>query len=287
LDLADADGGHAPHPEDNRLHLTDGFDGDTLHLTGDLVGADAVEVRAALDAEADRLFRQRRREHDATGGETPLPTRAQLLAEALVELCRRGRAALAANTTGPVADVTLVLEADPHHGPCDRDPSAGRVDTATGDELHHWLHGLRARTLDGLPITRPTAEILCCDPQIRALVMSADGEPLWHGRARRLATRAQRRAAALRDGGCCFPGCTAPPSWCDLHHLREWDRDHGDTDLPNLPMLCRRHHGLLHTGRWHMRELPGQHYEFTTPTGTVLPAQRHGRPAPHRTPAPA
>jgi hypothetical protein len=276
LDLADADGGHAPHPADNRLSMVDGFDADTLHLAAELTGADAVEVRAALDAEADRLFRAHRREHDATGGDTPLPTRAQLLAEALVELCRRGRAALH-HSSAPVADVTLVLEA--HPGPLDS-ANTGRVDTTHGDELHHWLRGLHVRTLDGLPITRPTAEVLCCDPQIRALVMSTDGEPLWHGRARRLASPAQRRAAAVRFGGCCFPGCDAPPTWCDLHHVHPWDTG-GTTDQPKLAPLCRRHHGVIHRRGWAMRPAP-HGFDITTPTGTVHPCQARGR-----TPAPA
>ena len=29
-------------------------------------------------------------------------------------------------------------------------------------------------------------------------------------------------ALIARDGGCSFPGCTHPPSWCDRHHILDW-----------------------------------------------------------------
>lgn len=32
---------------------------------------------------------------------------------------------------------------------------------------------------------------------------------------------------------------------CELHHIREWDRDPGRTDIDNLVAVCRRHHKWL------------------------------------------
>lgn len=32
-------------------------------------------------------------------------------------------------------------------------------------------------------------------------------------------TDTQEHLIAARDRGRVFPGCTAPPSWCDTHHL--------------------------------------------------------------------
>ena len=37
-----------------------------------------------------------------------------------------------------------------------------------------------------------------------------------------------------------------PPSWCEAHHLDEWFRDDGPTDLVNLALLCSRHHHDVH-----------------------------------------
>jgi hypothetical protein len=48
----------------------------------------------------------------------------------------------------------------------------------------------------------------CCDAKVLPAVLGTHGEVLDLGRATRLATPAQRRALALRDGGCSRPGCT-------------------------------------------------------------------------------
>jgi hypothetical protein len=61
------------------------------------------------------------------------------------------------------------------------------------------------------------------------------------GRNSRLARPALRRALAARDGGCTFPDCDAPASWCQAHHIRSW-QEGGQTDINNLTLLCGYHH---------------------------------------------
>ncbi|MBF5081501.1 HNH endonuclease [Quadrisphaera sp. INWT6] len=65
----------------------------------------------------------------------------------------------------------------------------------------------------------------------------------------RLANRAQRRALAARDGGCAFPGCGAPATWCEAHHVVFWSQG-GATELSNLVLLCSRHRTEIHLGHW-------------------------------------
>jgi hypothetical protein len=72
----------------------------------------------------------------------------------------------------------------------------------------------------------------------------APRQPLEVGRATRVVQPAQRAALAVRDGGCVFPGCERPLSWCDAHHLHHWV-DGGPTDLSNLALLCRAHHRVV------------------------------------------
>ena len=60
---------------------------------------------------------------------------------------------------------------------------------------------------------------------------------------------ATRRALNLRDQHCCWPGCDRPPSYTEAHHLVPWTRG-GRTDLPNLVLLCYRHHWQVHEGGW-------------------------------------
>jgi hypothetical protein len=50
----------------------------------------------------------------------------------------------------------------------------------------------------------------------------AVSQPLDVGRTGRVIQPAQRNALVVRDGGCVFPGCDRPPSWCEGHHLVHW-----------------------------------------------------------------
>ena len=65
--------------------------------------------------------------------------------------------------------------------------------------------------------------------------------PLAVGRTARTATPAQRRALAARDKGCIIPGCGIPAEACQTHHVQDWAAG-GNTDLPNLALLCWAHH---------------------------------------------
>ena len=101
-------------------------------------------------------------------------------------------------------------------------------------------------TEHGQILTPSEVRRLACDAGLIPLVLGSKGEVLDVGREQRSATDAQRAALIKRDGGCTFPNCTAPPSWCEAHHLIEWIRG-GATDLWNLALLCRHHHRETHS----------------------------------------
>src|SRR5207245_1344329 len=46
----------------------------------------------------------------------------------------------------------------------------------------------------------------------------------------------------------------SPLNWCDGHHLVWWTRG-GATALPNLALLCRPHHRMVHEEGWSLRRL--------------------------------
>ncbi|MDP9021885.1 MAG: HNH endonuclease [Actinomycetota bacterium] len=97
---------------------------------------------------------------------------------------------------------------------------------------------------------RPQAlEQLCCEADMAWLVTDCDHRPLWLGRTRRYASPDQRDAARVRDGGCRWPGCSMPLSWCVLHHVDWWEPD-GRTDIHRLIPLCAAHHAMHHHGGW-------------------------------------
>jgi hypothetical protein len=90
---------------------------------------------------------------------------------------------------------------------------------------------------------------LACDAEIVPIVLGTNGEPLDVGRTARVVNRAMRRALDQRDGGCSFPGCTAPAAWTRAHHIEQWANG-GATSLHNSCLLCPRHHRLIHKGEW-------------------------------------
>lgn len=75
------------------------------------------------------------------------------------------------------------------------------------------------------------------------------GEILKFGRARRDPTPLQRIAVIARDHTCFYPGCTVPATQCEIHHLNEWIRDRGFTDVEALVPACDRHHDHVHLER--------------------------------------
>ena len=93
------------------------------------------------------------------------------------------------------------------------------------------------------PVGREFLRTLSPDTELAGMIYDRAGRPLWLGRNQRLANAAQRLAIAVRDGGC-FQ-CGAPMHRCELHHIREWHRDGGPTDINNLVAVCRRHHRQL------------------------------------------
>jgi 5-methylcytosine-specific restriction protein A len=83
----------------------------------------------------------------------------------------------------------------------------------------------------GTEIPAAIARILAADAEIIPVVLGGRSQPLDLGMGRRYFSEAQRRAMAVRDGGCVGPGCDAPPSWCDGAHIRP--AGYGSTSLDN------------------------------------------------------
>ena len=112
---------------------------------------------------------------------------------------------------------------------------------------------------------------LSCTAAVQRLLLDPNGQPLHLGRAARLATGSQRRAAAVRDGGCVIPYCACPAEDTDLHHLIHWALG-GLTDLSNLVSLCGRHHQETHAGTWRIQIRDG--VVWVQPPPWIDPQQR-------------
>jgi hypothetical protein len=100
---------------------------------------------------------------------------------------------------------------------------------------------------DGPRLPPETARRLSCDAEVIAVTHAGDGVTLLDvGRKTRTISPGMRRALRVRDGGCRYPGCSNH-RFVDGHHILHWGPPHnGETKLPNLVLLCRRHHRLVH-----------------------------------------
>lgn len=121
-----------------------------------------------------------------------------------------------------------------------------------------------AGLIDGTPIDLNELRRLACDADIVPMIFSADGQPLYVGRAQRGVTKAQKLALYKRDRRCV--GCGLRPQICDAHHIVPWDQN-GPTDITNLVLLCPRCHTKVHkhghtiendteTGRYRLQPPP-------------------------------
>ena len=116
--------------------------------------------------------------------------------------------------------------------------------------LEALITGLGVAQIDGIdePISAATARRLACDARIIPIVLGGPSEPLDLGHSERLFSESQRRALALRDGGCVFD-CGAPPGWCEVAHLTAWMIG-GRTDLKNGALMCSFHHRRFDRDGW-------------------------------------
>ncbi|CAM3441250.1 DUF222 domain-containing protein [Tsukamurella hominis] len=76
------------------------------------------------------------------------------------------------------------------------------------------------------------------------LVLDLASRPLFLGREKRLASADQRIALYGSEKGCSAPGCDAPATRCQVHHITEWAHG-GATDVTALTLACDAHHGKV------------------------------------------
>jgi hypothetical protein len=107
------------------------------------------------------------------------------------------------------------------------------------------------------PVSVETIRELVCDAGFRTIVLGRHGEIIGERPLDRFFNASQRRALAVRDGGCVWPHCTAPPGWCDAHHVVEW-HDGGKTTVSNGVLLCPAHHHMLHRSAFTMKMVDGR-----------------------------
>ncbi|HYI60368.1 MAG TPA: DUF222 domain-containing protein [Acidimicrobiales bacterium] len=258
IDSVDPDGpppGEAPRVA---VNLAQTFQGRYV-LDGEMDPEHGAIVRSVIDAEVDDMFR--------TGvfgpddGLTPPERRGQALVQVLV---RKGRVGIKNGEIRPSIEVIV--------------DERTLLDIPIEDDADQQSRVCQTR--DGTPIPVPTMQRLLCEAVLHRVLVNAKSEVLDLGLDVRLANRAQRRALAFLHRGCQFPGCSAPASWCEAHHIEPYDPSNktGPTDLANLCLLCRFHHHRVHEGRFHLARGPNGTLQVHRPDGTPIDRCRPRRP---------
>src|SRR6476469_6343440 len=90
----------------------------------------------------------------------------------------------------------------------------------------HELQSGRGHAVTGGGTLLPMAEVIrqaAAAHHYLAVFDHHTQQALYLGRAKRLASKAQRILLYARDRGCTFPGCTAPAYHSEVHHRsRDW-----------------------------------------------------------------
>ena len=109
------------------------------------------------------------------------------------------------------------------------------------------------------------------DYRLMVTAMNSLTAVVAYSAAHRLFTEGARLAMIARDGGCAFPGCTAPPGWTQAHHITEW-RDTHRTSVDNGCLLCGWHHREFERLGWSVAIVNGR--PEWTPPRSIDPEQK-------------
>ena len=207
-----------------------------------------AEIKAGIETRAEQV---------PTDGETPWDQRCS---DAFTEMFRSLSAADSGADAGvPSASPFFVVA----HVPISSLVEESGQSTVLAGELDHV----------GL-IDSETVRRIACDATIAIAVDDDVGHTMYEGRARRFASKTQRREVLRRDRHCRFPGCTNV-TFADVHHVVPWEPD-GLTDLDNLVLQCLHHHHLVHSDGWTMTGNANEELTITGPKGLVMTS----RPSP-------
>jgi Domain of unknown function (DUF222) len=239
------------YADPNRIERSsqDVFDSRRLHVSTVLDGVGVIDGQ--LDAEGTEIVRKALALFSKrSDGDTR--SRPQRNADALVTMAKfaleRHESPVGTKRRRPKLNVALAYEG---------------LLTKTGRSL-----------LESHYITPEAARRLACDAGVHRMITHAGSAVVEYGRETRTVPDPLWQLLVIRDGGCRFPGCEIPAEMCDAHHAKHW-ADGGETELPNLVLLCWFHHHVMHEQHWSLEPLgaghfllnsaDGQLYEFSQP----------------------
>lgn len=212
-------------------------------FSGLLFGAAAEQARLAFDA-----FRR-----PDTPDERRSP--AQRGADAFEQLCAAALRAGAAPTDHGVRPHVMVV-----------------FDAADYAALSTAPEQATARFVgSGATVTGREVRNLVDDAEVFRVLLDARGTPIEVSTSVRTVPVGLWRALLARDGGCVWPECDAPASWCDVAHGNRSYVRGGRLSVDNSLLLCRRHHRRFDQGAYRVRIDGDEVTIASVPPATVAP----------------
>jgi len=228
------------------------FNDSNRTMTAQLPKDAYAQTKATVDAYAATV---------PSEGETPLDQRRCDGFTGIMDSVTPGRGATATSPTTTTTTTSTTPSAPSPFFVVAHVPLKDLVDDAgekseLAAELEH--HGL---------IDVETVQRIACDATVVVAVDDSLGHTMYEGRARRFPSGAQRREVIRRDRHCRFPGC-ANATFAAVHHIVPWKLG-GGTDLDNLVLLCKHHHGVVHRNGWSMTGNPNEELSIENLKGRV------------------
>ncbi len=134
---------------------------------------------------------------------------------------------------------------------------------------------------DGKPLPRSIFDELVCGADFIAHIFDGNGDLLWQGRRKRLATPAQINGLIARDGQCVQ--CGAHHTKCVAHHLLPSIAPaQGETNINNLAFVCDDCHIRIHQQNLTLYYDPGNQTWKTRAAKPheIPPDNQHQKPKP-------
>jgi hypothetical protein len=223
------------------LRLTNRPDG-SAHLEADLTAECAERLRVLLAALAKPA--------PAADGSRDPRTPGQRRHDAFHDLLKLvQRAGECPTANGVTATIVLHMDAEAYatgHGTA----TTGFGYTIPAAVAKRWA-GLEARVI--------------------GVLMSRMKQIIAYSSTHRIFTEQQRLALIARDKGCSFPGCDAPPQYCEAHQVTEY-RESRRTSVDDAALLCGYHHDHFEAMGWRVAITDG--LPTWTPPRWIDPDQR-------------
>ena len=249
-----------------RASISEQSDG-MFHLFAQLDPLVGAQVRAALVAKSDELFRSEDPKQRSTPPQRFADALAGLVCSSAGTETRGGAGADGGSDAGRAGSDAATGAGVP--------PGFELIVLADYDLVHERI--TNARLTDETRLTEEETLAVACDAKILPGIFNKHTGTIVLGRSQRKIPKRLRKRLVARDRGCI--GCGAHQQICQVHHIVPWTHG-GATTYDNTCLLCWRCHQVrVHQHGEQITRHPNGRFTLAPPT--TPKTERPQRPPPH------